>query len=202
MRARATARCVAATARSCAAVAEETRSPPLAQVACKHSASPLDASRTWTLPDSTCVCGAAASRRLRSLGARQVPTLRKYRRAFKIGEPQQFGTKDELLPAVVRHWQNQVRLVGDAGGRLRALSLPARRLSTRMRQYLPVCSPLRQPWSRALTPAWRAFSAVVFALRKQAQAGGASPGLANKLKQKPTSGVMAAAQVAKRAKPQ
>jgi len=39
----------------------------------------------------------------------QVGTLRKYRRAFKIGDPQQAGTKDELLPAVVRHWQNQVR---------------------------------------------------------------------------------------------
>lgn len=37
-------------------------------------------------------------------------SLRKYRRVFKLGDPQTFGSKEELLPAVVRHWQNQARL--------------------------------------------------------------------------------------------
>ena len=36
--------------------------------------------------------------------------MRKYRRLFKIGDPQQPGSKEELLPAVVRHFQNLVRL--------------------------------------------------------------------------------------------
>ena len=40
----------------------------------------------------------------------QVNTVRKYRRLFKIGDPQQPGSKEELLPAVVRHFQNLVRL--------------------------------------------------------------------------------------------
>jgi hypothetical protein len=39
-----------------------------------------------------------------------VNTVRKYRRLFKIGDPQQPGSKEELLPAVVRHFQSLVRL--------------------------------------------------------------------------------------------
>ena len=36
-------------------------------------------------------------------------TVRKYRRLFKIGDPQLPGSKEELLPAVIRHFQNLVR---------------------------------------------------------------------------------------------
>ena len=38
----------------------------------------------------------------------QAPSLRKYRRVFKLGEVQQGGTKDELIPAVVRHWKQTI----------------------------------------------------------------------------------------------
>jgi len=41
--------------------------------------------------------------------------LRKYRRTFKLGDPQQPGTKEEHLPLVVRHWQNMVRARGCQG---------------------------------------------------------------------------------------
>lgn len=76
------------------------------------------ASPTLISPGWTCVralCRRALSRRvdaarLRSARAStQVQSLRKYRRVFKLGDPQTFGSKEELLPAVVRHWQNQAR---------------------------------------------------------------------------------------------
>jgi hypothetical protein len=56
----------------------------------------------------------------RARAAAQVQSLRKYRRVFKLGDPQTFGSKEELLPAVVRHWQNQARPPRRAA-RLRAL---------------------------------------------------------------------------------
>ena len=40
-----------------------------------------------------------------------VQSLRKYRRTFKLGEPQTLsgGSKEEVLPAALRHWQTLVR---------------------------------------------------------------------------------------------
>ena len=55
-------------------------------------------------------------------------SLRKYRRVFKLGDPQTFGSKEELLPAVVRHWQNQARK--RAGACVAALGT-ARAIATR-----------------------------------------------------------------------
>ena len=86
--------------------------------------SPPAASRTWTWADWMCVVRVAGAQRrvlvlvagavLRQQGVAlpvtQVNTVRKYRRLFKIGDPQQPGSKEELLPAVVRHFQNLVRL--------------------------------------------------------------------------------------------
>tara|TARA_B100001540_G_C15402255_1_gene459420 strand:+ start:194 stop:445 length:252 start_codon:yes stop_codon:yes gene_type:complete len=34
--------------------------------------------------------------------------LRKYRRIYKLGEVQNGGTKDELMPAVMRHWNQTI----------------------------------------------------------------------------------------------
>jgi len=39
----------------------------------------------------------------------QPQALRKYRRVFKLGEGQSNLSKEELMPAVLRHWQTQVR---------------------------------------------------------------------------------------------
>mmetsp|Transcript_4064 Transcript_4064/g.18489 ORF Transcript_4064/g.18489 Transcript_4064/m.18489 type:complete len:151 (+) Transcript_4064:97-549(+) len=36
------------------------------------------------------------------------PSLRKYRRLYKLGEVQNGGTKEELMPAVVRHWNQTI----------------------------------------------------------------------------------------------
>lgn len=43
-----------------------------------------------------------------------VQSLRKYRRTFKLGEPQTLagGSKEEVLPAALRHWQTLVRPAG------------------------------------------------------------------------------------------
>ncbi len=38
----------------------------------------------------------------------QAPSLRKYRRIYKLGEVQNGGTKDELMPAVMRHWNQTI----------------------------------------------------------------------------------------------
>jgi len=38
----------------------------------------------------------------------QAPSLRKYRRIYKLGEVQNGGTKDELMPAVLRHWNQTI----------------------------------------------------------------------------------------------
>lgn len=38
----------------------------------------------------------------------QAPSLRKYRRIYKLGEVQNGGTKEELMPAVVRHWNQTI----------------------------------------------------------------------------------------------
>jgi len=87
------------------------------------------ASRTWTLANLTCVvlvaavacaghcASAAASLTSPSVVCRQIQTVRKYRRLFKIGDPQQPGSKEELLPAVVRHFQNLVRSTARNVGR-------------------------------------------------------------------------------------
>lgn len=34
--------------------------------------------------------------------------MRKYRRIYKLGEVQNGGTKEELMPAVVRHWNQTI----------------------------------------------------------------------------------------------
>lgn len=77
--------------------------------------------------------------------ASQVATLRKYRRAFKLGDPQQTGTKEELLPAVVKHWQNQVRVEGETS--------------------------IAHADAAKVVDEDETLLAFVFALRKQAQAG-------------------------------
>ena len=82
-------------------------------------------------------------------------TLRKYRRVFKLGDPPELVTKDELLPAVLRHWQNQVSAC------LARLAQPARVLTRFGAQTV-------DEDETAL--------AFAFALRKQATSGGASPG--------------------------
>jgi len=38
----------------------------------------------------------------------EAPSLRKYRRIYKLGDLHNGGTKDELMPAVLRHWQQTV----------------------------------------------------------------------------------------------
>lgn len=112
---------------------------------------------------SCCCAPAATQRRLTCPAATpffpapQVQTLRKYRRVFKLGDPPELVTKDELLPAVLRHWQNQV----SARARLACLAQPARVLTRFGAQTV-------DEDETAL--------AFAFALRKQATSGGASPG--------------------------
>mmetsp|Transcript_15140 Transcript_15140/g.36649 ORF Transcript_15140/g.36649 Transcript_15140/m.36649 type:complete len:155 (+) Transcript_15140:242-706(+) len=38
----------------------------------------------------------------------EAPSLRKYRRVYKLGEVQNGGTKEELMPAVARHWNQTI----------------------------------------------------------------------------------------------
>jgi hypothetical protein len=38
----------------------------------------------------------------------EAPSLRKYRRTYKLGEVQNGGTKEELMPAVLRHWNQTI----------------------------------------------------------------------------------------------
>ena len=38
----------------------------------------------------------------------EAPSLRKYRRLYKLGEVQNGGAKEELIPAVLRHWNQTI----------------------------------------------------------------------------------------------
>ena len=38
----------------------------------------------------------------------QAPSLRKYRRTYKLGEVHNGCTKEELMPAVLRHWNQTI----------------------------------------------------------------------------------------------
>ncbi len=86
-------------------------------------------------------------------------TLRKYRRVFKLGDPQTLGTKEELLPAVLRHWQQQARpsLTRCAAPRVSSL--------TRCAPARVACQVMEED---------ETVLAFAFSLRKQAT-GGASP---------------------------
>jgi hypothetical protein len=109
--------------------------PAAAEACLRRNDSRRAASRTWISRAWTCapfpvpllfgaMCMSCLRRRRRkpplSTAHAQVQSLRKYRRVFKLGDPQTFGSKEELLPSVVRHWQNLVRAGACARARVRA----------------------------------------------------------------------------------